>query len=199
MLTPDSVLLFDVMSTLVYDPFPTEMLAFFGLTLPQMTAQRHPTAWVDFESGKLGEDEFYEIFLAGDPMIDGDAMRRMLQDTYCYIPGMEELLGSLKAQGVPMHAVSNYPVWFELIEQKLGLSRYLDHAFVSHDMGVRKPAPQAYVIPAETLGVRPSDCIFVDDREANCAGARGVGMRAVRFESAPHLARALGMCREGAA
>lgn len=44
---------------------------------------------------------------------------------------MEPLLARLAAAGVPMHAFSNYPAWWRLIEGKLGLSRYLEWTFVS--------------------------------------------------------------------
>ena len=44
---------------------------------------------------------------------------------------MEALLGRLAAAGVQVHAFSNYPAWWRLIEDKLRLSRYLDWTFVS--------------------------------------------------------------------
>ena len=43
------VLLFDVMDTLVYEPFHHEMPAFFGLSFDELMAAKHPTAWVEFE------------------------------------------------------------------------------------------------------------------------------------------------------
>ena len=193
MLQPDSVLLLDVMSTLVYDPFPVEMTRFFGMSLDQMMARRHPTAWVDFEHGRLEEDAFYATFFQGKPVLDGALMRQMLFDTYRYLDGIEALLTALKARGVPMYALSNYPVWYELIEQKLELSRWLDGGFVSYQMGHRKPAPQAYLVPATRLNVAPERCIFVDDRASNCQGARQVGMQAIVFDGADKLAAALGL------
>jgi hypothetical protein len=40
------VLLFDIMSTLVLDPFYQEMPRFFGMTFEELLANKHPTAWV---------------------------------------------------------------------------------------------------------------------------------------------------------
>lgn len=44
---------------------------------------------------------------------------------------MEALLERLAAAGIRMHAFSNYPAWWALIEERLGLSRYLQWTFVS--------------------------------------------------------------------
>ncbi len=52
-------------------------------------------------------------------------------DAYDYIDGMPQLLRRLRAAGFDVHACSNYPVWYRLIESKLQLSRYLDWTFIS--------------------------------------------------------------------
>jgi putative hydrolase of the HAD superfamily len=61
---------------------------------------------------------------------------------------------------------------------------------------MRKPDPGIYELTLERLGVPAEQCIFVDDLELNCEGARAVGMAAVRFERAeqaiPELRSALG-------
>jgi putative hydrolase of the HAD superfamily len=58
----------------------------------------------------------------------------------------------------------------------------VDSAFV----GLRKPDPAIYELTLERLGdgVRPADCVFVDDLEVNCEAARALGMTAVRFVDA---------------
>ena len=93
--------------------------------------------------------------------------------------GVETLLAELKASGYPMYALSNYSCWYRLIEDKLALSRYVAWDFVSCRTGLRKPAAEAYRFAADRLGVRPGECVFVDDRETNVAGALAVGMQAI--------------------
>ena len=55
----------------------------------------------------------------------------------------------------------------------------VDSAFV----GSRKPEPRIYEITLERLGADPETTLFIDDVEINCAGARELGMRAIRFRS----------------
>jgi putative hydrolase of the HAD superfamily len=47
--------------------------------------------------------------------------------------------------------------------------------------GVRKPDPAIYRIALDRLGMRAQECVFIDDLAVNCAPARELGMRAVRF------------------
>jgi putative hydrolase of the HAD superfamily len=39
-----------------------------------------------------------------------------------------------------------------------------------------------FALAAARAGVRPAECVLVDDLEANCAGAIAAGWRAIRFE-----------------
>lgn len=63
------------------------------------------------------------------------------------------------------------------------LNEYFDATVASAEIGFAKPEPQAYEITADKLGVRLTECIFIDDREAYCDGARGVGMKAIVYSS----------------
>lgn len=179
------------MDTLVHEPFHREMPAFFGLTLEELVEAKHPTAWVEFELGELSEEEFLARFFRDGRSFDRAALVRAVRDAYRWLPGMQELLGALRARGHAIHALSNYPSWYRMIEERLRLSRYLEWSFVSCDTGVRKPDPRAYLGAAARLGVEPGECILIDDREKNCAVARSLGMEALRFTSAPELAKEL--------
>jgi HAD superfamily hydrolase (TIGR01509 family) len=185
------ILLLDVMGTLVHDPFGDEMPGFFGLSVDELIAVKHPTAWVEFELGELGEADFLDRFFADGRPFDRDAFVEHVARAYRWLPGIPELLADLRSQHVSMHALSNYPPWYRLIEDRLGLSRYLDWSFVSCETGVRKPEPEAFRNAARQLGVAPRRCLFVDDRESNCEAARGVGMDAIRFLDADRLRRGL--------
>lgn len=183
---------FDVMDTLVRDPFHDAMPSFLGLTKAELIRVKHPTAWVDFELGRIDEEEFLSLFLP-ERAWDASGFCAHVRASYAWLPGMEELLLDLRAAEArpTLHALSNYPPWYAWIEARCGLARHLDSAFLSFDLGVRKPDPDAYLIPCARLGITASDALFVDDREVNCEGARAVGMDAIRFDDAVSLRRAL--------
>ncbi|MHC5210501.1 MAG: HAD family hydrolase [Planctomycetota bacterium] len=186
-MTDDPILLLDVMDTLVHEPFFREVPAFFGMSLEELLAAKHPTAWIEFEEGRLSEGEYLQRFFRDGREVDGEALRAHMRRSYRWIEGAPGLLEELHAVGRPMHALSNYPAWYEIIDEELGLSRWLAWSFVSCRTGVRKPDPRAYLGAAETLGVPPAACLFVDDRPQNVEAARGVGMPALLFEDVPAL------------
>jgi putative hydrolase of the HAD superfamily len=55
----------------------------------------------------------------------------------------------------------------------------VDSAFV----GTRKPEPRIYELTLEALGVDAGSALLIDDIEANCTGARELGIHAVWFQS----------------
>lgn len=175
------VILWDVMDTLVRDPFFTHMAGFFGLSFDELLRRKHPTAWGKFELGKLDEQGLFEQFFADGTPIDGPAFKQCVRDAYAWIDGIEPLLIELKRGGVPMHALSNYPPWYQLIEERLRLSRYVDLTFFSCDTGVRKPAAEAYLSACRKLERRTDECLFIDDRSLNTDAARAVGLHALQF------------------
>jgi HAD superfamily hydrolase (TIGR01509 family) len=181
------ILLLDVMGTLVHDPFFEDMPAFFGMSFEEMLEAKHPNAWVEFELGKLSEEEFLPRFFADEREYDHAAFRAHVRGSYRWLDGVEPILRDLAARDVPMHALSNYPVWYRWIEEKLGLSEYLEWSFVSTEVGVRKPDPEAYLGAMRRLSVKPEACLFIDDRDRNVDAARAVGMEALRFENAEAL------------
>lgn len=185
------ILLLDVMETLVQEPFFEAMPGHFGMTLDQLLELKHPTAWVEFEKGKISEEEYVANFFRDGRKVDATDLRRFLWDFYDWTTGMHKLVRELHQRGFEMHALSNYPVWSEIIEEKLRLSRYLQWTFVSWRTGLRKPAREAFLNAAETLGVGPGQCLFIDDRPVNVEAARQVGMDAVLMKSADQLRREL--------
>ena len=182
-----TVLLFDVMGTLVYDPFFIEVPAHFNMTLPELIANKDRDAWPAFERNEIDEEHFFKVFFGDGRQVNGQAMKECMIANYRFLNGIEDLLMDLKAKGVVMYSLSNYPIWYRHIEEKLNLERFMDWRFVSCRTGVRKPDPRAYLGPASTLGVDPSVCLFIDDRADNCQAAEKVGMSAIRFQSVSQL------------
>lgn len=67
------------------------------------------------------------------------------------------------------------------------LERCFDQVVASGEIGYAKPDIEAYRITARRLGVEPEACIFIDDREHYCTGARQAGMQAVQYVSFAEL------------
>lgn len=168
--------MFDVMETLVTEPFFTAVPQFFGMTLDELLVAKHPTSWIDFEEGRITESEYFNRFFHDGRPVDGDKLKRCMRQAYGWIDGMEELLADTRSAGYEIHAFSNYSIWYQLIDEALNLSRYLSWTFVSCATGVRKPDPRAYLGVEKALGVTPTECLFIDDRTENVEAAIRIGM-----------------------
>ena len=66
------VLLFDVMETLVEEPFYRAVPAFFGMELDELVRAKHPSAWAEFELGAIGEATLFARFFKDARAVDGD-------------------------------------------------------------------------------------------------------------------------------
>ena len=64
----------------------------------------------------------------------------------------------------------------------MGLSDRFDRMYLSHRIGCLKPAPEAFSIAIDGMGLSPSDVLFLDDGLRNIDAAAKLGMHA-------HLAR----------
>ncbi len=181
------VLLVDVMDTLVYNPFNVEIPRFFGLSQSELLLEKHPTAWIRFETGEIDEAEYLRIYFADGRDFDHAEFLDVVRGAYRWVDGAEQLLQRLHGQGFQIHAFSNYPIWYHTIEARLRLSRYLDWTFVSCLTGVRKPASAAYFGAAQKLNLSVEACLLIDDSVANCRAAEAIGMPAIAFSDTASL------------
>ena len=184
--TPRRIILFDVMDTLVIDPFFTGVHSVLGCeSMQDLFKAKRPETYESFEKGLITEDELWAKYFADDRAVDVAAVRKHFVDGYDYIKGMRSLLGEIKRiEGVECFAFSNYGSLYKEIETKLELSRFLDWRFVSCEMGLRKPDPGAFEYVVKDLGVdlqRDVVC-FVDDSKTNVEAGAAAGMRSILFE-----------------
>jgi putative hydrolase of the HAD superfamily len=97
-------------------------------------------------------------------------------------PEMIELMRELKEAGYRMAMLTNNvrewePLWRTMLPVDEIFETVVDSGFV----GCRKPESRIYALTLERIGMPAGSCLFVDDVEVNCEGARRVGMRAVHF------------------
>lgn len=175
------------MGTLVYDPIEKEITDFFGSDRETLFQSTRRELWISFEEGNATEEDFARDFFLDGRSFDYPAFKAMLAETYKPLPGIAELLGELHAQGHAMVALSNYPVWYEMIRDKMPFSNQLDWRFVSCLTGHRKPSPLAYLGPLGEYEIAAENALFVDDRGSNCKAAHDLRIPAVKFESAAQL------------
>lgn len=113
------------------------------------------------------------------------------------IQGTVDILEALHAKGTPLYALTNWSAeTFPRTRWRFGFFERFRHIAVSGELKLAKPDPAIYRHLLGIVGAPAESCVFVDDSEKNVAGAKSVGMHAVRFENPAKLAadfRALGL------
>lgn len=105
------------------------------------------------------------------------------------IDGSVQALEALKASGIPVFGLSNFPheLWEKTVEAYPFL-RLFDDRVLSSEAGVSKPGRQIFDVLVDRIGMAPEELVFVDDREENLATAHALGFRCVLFEDENLLA-----------
>ncbi|QFY08815.1 HAD-IA family hydrolase [Nonomuraea phyllanthi] len=98
--------------------------------------------------------------------------------------GTREALDELAGDGLALACLSNdTAAWSAILRRRFGLDRRIRRWFISSDLGARKPDPAPYEAVLGALGLPAAEVLFVDDRPANLAPARSLGVRTVLFRS----------------
>ena len=165
---------FDLMDTVIRDPYREALRAGTGVDAKELFATRDVSAWPRFERGELTEEEYFATY--GDLEVDVEAFHRARRQGYAWIQGMRELLEEL-AGVVDRVAASNYPVWIEELASGM-LDGCFERVLASHHLGVRKPDQDFYRRLCQRIDRPPQEVLYVDDRQDNVAAAAALGMRA---------------------
>jgi HAD superfamily hydrolase (TIGR01509 family) len=190
-----AVLVFDLMDTVVYDPYRI-IPGHLGLSLDELMRIKNPKSWPSFELGECDEATYFSQFYlpeSGRQLADVQTLKANLFAAYRFLEGMEELLSELKERGQRMWVHSNYTVWVEEIRRRLSLDRFFEGYAVSFELKARKPDREAYTRALDRIGCAATDAVFIDDRRSNVAAAEAVGMRGIHFTGATNLRSTLGL------
>jgi beta-phosphoglucomutase len=100
------------------------------------------------------------------------------------VPGLNAFLE--RFPDVPKAVGSNAePANIDFALEGLGLARYFQVRVDGSQVKRPKPFPDIYLLAADRLGVRPSNCIVFEDSPTGVAAGVAAGMRVVGIETTP--------------
>ncbi|MET9631702.1 HAD-IA family hydrolase [Lentzea sp. NPDC006480] len=95
-------------------------------------------------------------------------------------PPLLTALRKARQRGLKTALLSNADGWWHPPSQWQGL---FDATIISGEVGLAKPQHEIYLLTAERLDLKPSECVFVDDLAINVRGAAEAGMVGVHHRS----------------
>lgn len=149
-------------------------------------------ALIAFECGTLPQEEF-EAQLG--PLL-GVTKTGLIERLFAGSAPDEAMLEAVRrahAAGVRTGLMSNS--WGTSRYPRELLAELFDGVVISGEVGIRKPSREIYVLGAESIGLEPQACVFVDDLPFNLSPASELGMATVHHRIAedtiPELERLL--------
>lgn len=142
--------------------------------------------WDERDRGLLEEEEYIRQNIALAPEYEEDIreVMRRTPETITSVDYAQTWVKYLKNQGYHLYVLSNYSNYMmERNRPQMGFLKYMDGVIFSCQVGSIKPEPEIYRTLLDRYHLKPEKCVFLDDREENCQGARKVGIRAIRFEN----------------
>jgi putative hydrolase of the HAD superfamily len=98
-------------------------------------------------------------------------------------PEAPGVLAQLRDMGIARVIVSNWDVSLRGVLDDTGLAPLVDAAVISAEVGVAKPDPRIFARALEVAGVSAAEALHVGDTaEADLAGARAAGIRALHLD-----------------
>ncbi len=146
------------------------------------------------ERGECSGAEFERILAArlrrldGAPVVADGLLRRMFAGLVP-VPAIYDTIRALRVAGLRTALLSNS--WGCDEYPRADFPALFDTVVLSGEVGMRKPEPEIFRHAAQTLGLPPEECVFIDDMPANVAAAQACGMTGVLHSETAATARAL--------
>src|ERR1700749_2744116 len=170
------------------------LLQQFAITRDEYEA-RHAEANDLCERGKLTDDEFLKqtVFFKERSFTPAQFLQAVREQSKWLPGGARNVIAALrKSSGLKMAMLNNesgplndYPI------ETFGLTQYFDGFFCAAYLGMRKPEPRMFRAGVALLHFKPEQCVFIDDRDTNCAAAAQVGLHAIQYKGEEPLKDAL--------
>ncbi len=136
-------------------------------------------AWEAASTGKITVEEFWEATgKQFEPYLPPE-FGKLKEDPFAMESMVDEMVALVKllSRKYKVGLCSNaLPSLESKLERYPELLKSFSAVVVSASVGLRKPDPRIYELTAKMMGLRPSEILFVDDKERNTEAAAGVGM-----------------------
>jgi putative hydrolase of the HAD superfamily len=137
---------------------------------------------IAFEEGKIEEPIFEERF-GGLLGVDHAGLIDRLFARVGPDMAMLAAVRAAREAGIRTGLISNS--WGTRRYDRAMLEELFDGVVISGEEGMRKPAPEMYVLGAERAGAAPQACVYVDDLPFNLPPAAELGMATVHHVETP--------------
>lgn len=142
----------------------------------------------EYNCGRISSKMFYEeVNRQYHLNLDYEDFKEKWCSIFQPLPGMEELVKRLAAHYKVGLLSDTDPLHWHYCLTQFPFLKIFTKPALSYEIGQIKPAEECYFSAAENIGLKPQQCLFIDDRQENVRGAQKTGMQALLFSSPQKL------------
>jgi putative hydrolase of the HAD superfamily len=143
---------------------------------------------VDFETGRITDEEFATAFAARLSEISGKEISpdRLVQRIFSGLEIEEDMMTAVeraRAAGFKTGLLSNS--WGMGLYPRERIDRLFDSVVISGEVGMRKPDAEIFHLASDKLAISPDRSVFVDDHPGHLKAAVELGMTTVLHRTPP--------------
>jgi putative hydrolase of the HAD superfamily len=153
----------------------------------QLRARIFGHDWHLFDRGRLTEGELIERLM----LCTGQTRELLIEivaavrESLLEKPETVKFVRALRQRGFDIYCLSNMPgPVYEHLRRRHTFWDVFRGVVISGESQMMKPEPEIYLHLLERFGLKPAECVFIDDLQANVDAAKGVGLHAIRFQDA---------------
>ena len=143
-------------------------------------------AWAKFERNDISVDQFDELFAKEAEKkgfnITGKQIIGLLSGKIrpFMVDFLKDLKGKYKLGCITNNVQSDNQSKQDYSKESSEAMTLFDHVIESSLIGIRKPDPRIYHMSCDALGVKPKECIYLDDLGVNLKPAKAIGMTTIK-------------------
>jgi len=127
---------------------------------------------------------FREKDIKGDPYEIAEKSRkrflRIIKGKIRLLPGAKDLIDQLSSSGIRLGLVSSSKrMVVDIVLKQAKLQGIFDVIVTQDDVKNLKPHPEPYLLASKILGIRPEECVAVEDSVHGILSAKSAGMKCI--------------------
>lgn len=135
--------------------------------------------------GDITEDEFWQRFMmatGSKAQLPSESLfKRHYKKRFKAHVDVLNVVKKLKAEGYKVAVLSDTIPSHYQVNQEYGLYDDFPIQTFSFQVGVKKPDESIYTMTLDKLGCKPSEAIFIDDKQVNVVAAEKIGIHGIQF------------------
>ncbi|MCL2045352.1 MAG: HAD-IA family hydrolase [Oscillospiraceae bacterium] len=179
--------IFDVMGVVftVGDDVEGLLIPYIHSIKPDINPKDIKDIYLNASLGKISSHELWEQL--GFASVDiPDIERNYLENAFTLDVDFLPCVNILKPCYHIALLSNDISEWSRFLREYHGIEPLIDAAFISGDLGYRKPDPEIYRIALDRLDAKPNECIFIDDYPSRVDTASELGIISILFDREGH-------------